>query len=696
MMIRQACVAALILGLCQGAAFAVKPAPVSEKEGGLWLRYVVPLPKKAGISAKVTLPLESVRVRVHGPAGDVVQAAATRLRQVLQLKNGGGSGFEIVLGVCDRQGCLDGIPVPGAAELAALPNREQAYVIAALGESRLALLGLDPRGVSYAAGTLAQLLSPKISAGKVEVPLARIIDWPDLGERGIWWRKCPKGVVKRSGLWQGESGYDDGTLDWFAGLKLNHQEIRVNLLVEKGKPATAYLDPSEIKRCRLRGIRMIPLVSHLEQLGGSGIFTAYPETRGKGRIPSWAGNAIPYICFSQPATQKVFDEWFVSIARDIDCDDVMVWLSENAVCCTCEACKAMEQYQHEMHIVLHAWREARKIRPSLRLRVLLTQGTFAKNVELIRDFVPQDVGVTFYSGGHTYTVARKPMIYPELRKAVQGRWFGCCPTLSGTWHVASPFAAASYMKERMGELLDAGAENLTGFAPPSLRVNELSLSAAAEFAWNATGRTPREFILAWATRHRYPDPEQVARWWEQIEEPQRDLYISGLTMKGFWTSVDRLVIARKPCRPGQSFLGGFPKEGRLEADIACARRAVAIAESIPNPRFLHEARYTLATLEMARASRDLTVRLAGRETLSEADQTDVAALFRQIDQAMEQLDGELEAFNQCVSLYPGQKLEPKSEWFPFILSWRKEFGAQLAETARKLGIGPLPSARGGK
>ena len=683
-MIRPVCMMALILGLCQGAAGAVQPAPVSEKDAGLWFRHVVPLPKKAGIPAKLMLPVESVRVSVQAPASDVVQAAATRLREALRLKNGTGGDFEILLGVCDRQGRLGGTAVPGADALATLPNREQAYVIAPLGDNRLALVGLDPRGVNYAACTLAQLLSPKISDGRIEMPLARVTDWPDLAERGIWWRRPPKSKTRR-GLWLGESGYDDGTLDWFAGLKLNHQEIRLNMLVEKDKPASAYLDPGEIDRCRLRGIKMIPLVSHLEQLDGSGIFTVYPETRGKGEIPKWS-KTVPYICFSQPAAQKVFDEWFASIARDIACDDVMVWLSENATYCACESCKAMDQYQHEMKVLLHAWRETRKIRPSLRLRVLLTQGTFQKNVEIIENYVPREVGVTFYSGSHTYTVARKPMIYPELRKAVQGRWFGCCPTLAGSWHVASPFAAAAYMKERMNELRDAGAVNLTGFAPPSLRMNELSMSAAAEFAWNTAGRTPREFMLAWATRRGDPDPEKVAQWWEQIEEPQRDLYISNLTMQGFWDSVSSLLKTRRPCQPGSGFLAGFPGKGRLDADIASVQRAAEVAGSIPDKRFLHEARYTLAALEMARASRDLTVRLSGRKTLDEADKRDASALFGKIDQALGRIHTELEAYDQSVSLYPGQNREPKTDWFPFILSWRKETGAKLVETAKTLGV----------
>ena len=38
--------------------------------------------------------------------------------------------FEIVLGICDASGRLEGKPVPGADKLAGLHNSDQAYVIA--------------------------------------------------------------------------------------------------------------------------------------------------------------------------------------------------------------------------------------------------------------------------------------------------------------------------------------------------------------------------------------------------------------------------------------------------------------------------------------------------------------------------------------------------------------------------------------
>jgi hypothetical protein len=656
--------AALAIAAIFQAAAAGEPAtPVSNREADQWLRWAVPLPKKASIPAKRVLPLEAIKIRLREGAGDVEQYAAQQLRVLLQQKGSAHGSFEILLGVCDQHGRLGGQTVPGAAELAKSPNHEQSYVIAPLGENQMALVGPDPRGVSYAARTLGQLLQPKIAAGKVELPLARVTDWPDLAERGIWWFA---------------PAFEEQELDWFAGLKLNHMEILAQMRVEKGKPAAATIDAKAVERCRLRGIKMIPAVVHLEQLGGTGIFETYPETRGKGKFPDWAS----VICFSQPATQRVFDEWLTSLARTVRSDDVMVWFSENDVYCTCEKCKPIEQFQHEMQVVLHAWREARKARPKLRLRLLLTQGSYAQNIAIVKH-APAEVGITYYDGGRTYTVARQPMIYPALRQAMAGRWFGCYPTLCGAWYTAGPFAGTAYMKERLGELHQAGVVSLAGFAPPSLRINDFSLSAAAEFAWNTAGRKPRDFVLAWATRQRIADPEKVAQWWQLIEEPERNLYISQLPSAGSWSQLEPLLKSRQPARPGSGLLIGFPKPGGLDEDIVSVRKALSLAQSMPQERFVHETRYTLALLEAARAARDLTLRLSGRKALSDTDKKDSAALFEQIYLALEEAATALASWDRSLELYPGQRRQSQVD---AAVDGLRTISGSVVDAARKLGL----------
>jgi len=659
------------LTLVAGTVLAGAATPVSEQEAAQWLRWVVPLPKKARIASQVVLPVQGVTVRVAGAAGPVKRHAAGELREILQQKEHAPATagvFEIVLDTCDAQGRLDGQAVPGADALAGCPNKEQAYVIAPLGDNRIALVGLDPRGVYYAAKTFGQLVAPTLRDGEVTIPLAEVIDWPDLEERGIWWFKA---------------NFSDQELDWYAGVKLNHMEILATLSVKEDKPATGTIDAEAVARCRLRAIKMMPAVVHLEQLQSTGLFDAFPETSAKGEPEHWKryGGVHP-ICFSQPTTQRVFDEWFTSLAQTVDSDDLMAWFSENTVHCICEDCKKTGQFENEMRIMLHAWRAAQKVKPALRLRMLLSQATHRQNIALI-EAAPPEVGITYYHGGLTYTVARQPMIYPELRQAVQGRRFGCYPTLCAAYYAPGPFAAAGYMKERMSEFKDAGVRCLAGFAPPTFRVNDICLSAAAEFAWNASGRTPREFMLAWATRHYLPDPEKVAEWWELIEEPQRDVYISRAVSDRFGRELGRLLDARQPAALGSGFLAGFPEQGGLEADIERARQALPIAKSISHERFTHATEYTLGILEAVQGARDLTMRLADRKTLTEADKKDATVLFEQTYAGLARSIEALPAWNNCVRLYPGQK--PRTAGMRALL-YLEDAQRMLVRYARELGL----------
>ena len=141
--------------------------------------------------------------------------------------------------------------------VAKLPNGEQCYRTRRRRPDCPGRAG--PRGVSYAARTFGQLLEPKI-AGKVELPLARITDWPDLAERGIT-AQVTQGRRRRPGA--GCGGANRATMRHRLVFQPETQppEIRAHLLVEAGEPATATLDAGEVNRCRLWAIKMIPIVT---------------------------------------------------------------------------------------------------------------------------------------------------------------------------------------------------------------------------------------------------------------------------------------------------------------------------------------------------------------------------------------------------------------------------------------------------
>ena len=487
-------------------------------------------------------------------------------------------------------------------------------------------------------------------------------DWPDLGERGLWWFHP----------------YSGREYDWLANLKLNHLEILCQLRVEKGKPAFATIDSKAVEQCRLRAITMMPAIYHLEQLNGTGIFEAYPETRARENIRRECSRSVFLSRRRSGCSTNGSRRW-----RDtVESNDVMVWFSENDVHCTCPKCKPMEQFQQELNAMLHACTEARKVRPTLRLRILLTQGSHPNNITIIKS-APREVGITYYDGGQTYTLARRPMIYPELREAMKGRWFGCYPTVCAAWYAAAPFSGAAYMQERMRELRQAGVVSLAGYAVSSLRVNDFLLSAAAEYAWNSSGRTPREFVLSWATRQRLADPEKVAQWWQLVEEPQRNLYLSQFMAALDWNAIDQLLTTRQPARPGSGMLTGFPRPGELEDNIASVQRALPLAESLPHRRFADETRFTLKLLEGFRSLRDLTVYMANRKSLTDADKKEAAALVAQTHAALARAEESLTAWDRSLELWPGQ--EHGLDIGETVNQFHKTC-QQLDESAKKLGL----------
>ena len=146
------------------------------------------------------------------------------------------------------------------------------------------------------------------------------------------------------------------------------------------------------------------------------------------------------------------------------------------------------------------WEAAKRVKPDLRLRILLTQGSYQSNDQVLAA-VPPEVGITYYDGGRTYNSSREPMIYPLLVKYVRAdRWLGCYPQLTASWGVVCPWSGPQFIKARMSEFAAKHLQCLCGYAWPSNRFYEFNVTAAAEWSWNVGGRSEREFSLAWATR----------------------------------------------------------------------------------------------------------------------------------------------------------------------------------------------------
>ncbi|MBM4043034.1 MAG: hypothetical protein FJ290_31480, partial [Planctomycetes bacterium] len=172
--------------------------PLTEDEAKAWLRWVIPLPKRVRLQGKLAVPADELVVTTVFNDSEVEGAALFELLGLWSTKWSAAQfkcSFTILVGSCDAKGVLDGRKVPGADQLAALRNSDQAYVIAPLPDDKgLAVAALTERGVYHGVKTLRQLLAPHLKGGKVTIPIIAVLDWPDLAERGEWGGSCARDI----------------------------------------------------------------------------------------------------------------------------------------------------------------------------------------------------------------------------------------------------------------------------------------------------------------------------------------------------------------------------------------------------------------------------------------------------------------------------------------------------------------------
>ena len=576
---------ALALGISAEGAL---PAKADRPEQ--WLNWVIPLPKEASIQQQVTLPAGEIKLTLRAGAGGLEQNALRKLQDLFRDKAGvtgaGAAGsFEILLGVCDAQGRIGDVTVPDAARLQTLPNREQAYLIRPLGTGRLALTALDARGVFYAALTLRQLLEARFKGDSVTVPLAVITDWPDLAERGMW-----GGSVSRD-------------IEWLAERKMNVGEFHSPQSVDAKGKALASVDPALMRRGRMNAVNMVPIIVHLNYMVYEGVYAAYPDVRGKGKAAE-LDTEDGHLCTPCPSNPKLTDilaDWFRGFAGNQGATDVCCWLSElEKQHCECAECSKASHHALETRAFVAAWRLAREQFPDLRIRILLTQGSYDKNDAVLAE-VPPGVDVTYYDGSRTYNSSTNTMIYPLLEKyAASGRWLGVYPTLFPHWHYVSPWSCPQFVKYRMAEYADKKLANMTGYVAPDNRLFDFNVTAAAEWGWNAHGRTERQFSVAWATRQGFKQPETVADWAVKLGAVSWDLYGPCFVPSylAYPEGIKSLISNRSKPAFGTGMFAQIPDEARLRANRGVCEDALRLAEQAGSPAMCAETRVILSYYDM--------------------------------------------------------------------------------------------------
>jgi hypothetical protein len=579
-----------------GASAEVQPA--RREEAAKWIRGVIPLPHEIAIGRKVVADARPLAVSLLCDSGPIGTAAAEELADVLTRKSSikvgvneakwGVGNARIVLGLCDSNGKLaTGEVVPGVERLSKLPNADQAYRIVPLDDRTLALTATQPQGLYYAAQTLKQLIAagPSAAPGQIVIPLADATDWPDMVARGLW----------------GGDVNDD--MAWLAQWKINLVHSHINLSIDRDGRGVATVPKELLLRAGAHNVNLMPAITHLEQLPAD-VFIRFPQLKAVGDFAEWLHlDGVRPICMSQPKVEEILADWLTCLARYPEISDVLVWLAEEKIPCHCGRCAAVDPFVLQTQVVLRAWEAAKRVKPTLRLQILLTQGSYESNAKVLAA-VPPEVGITYYHGSLTYDSSRGPMIYPLLVEyAGKGRSLGCMPQLTASYLVVCPWTGPQFIKTRTTEFVDKRVRCLIGYATPSDRFYEFNIAAAAEWSWNAHGRSERQFAAAWAVHQGLADPEKFADWAVMLGPVGWDVY--GGRTPFFWVldGVSTTLQSGKTPQLGQGVFTYFPTQKHFDEDLAVCDRAMRLAKELsPFPAaMIEETRVIRGFVEMLKS-----------------------------------------------------------------------------------------------
>lgn len=649
-------------------AEAAEAAPLAPAAAAAWQQWLTPLPKQVELTGKVTVPLSALRLTLPPQPTDLDRALAEELSSALAEKSqhkvdltAAGGSAQIVF----RR--------PGAAQalLDGKRNGEQGYLLTSAeagGKVTATCEALTAVGSYYGGKTLKQLLLASLrgegGAATVDLPLGRILDWPDLEERGQWGGTCTE------------------DLEWLSDLKFNLIELHARLSVGEDKVGHAAMDAEVMARARRHAVRIVPIIHHLEQLQGTGMFKAFPQLEA---VDAKVDNPnIRAVCFSRPEIVTLVSQWLVELGRLPDVSEVMIWLSEEGKGCQCAGCKPQNRFVAELNAVTAAWHEAQKTCPRLGLRVLLTQTSYASNDQVLAALQP-GVKVSYYHGGLTYNTERKPMIYPLLADYVKGgKWLGVYPTLCANWLSVAPFTNPEFTHYRLTEFVDKGLQNLVGYIVPTDRYYQVNTAGSLEWAWNAHGRSVEEFTTAWAVRQGLKDPAQFVAWTKLIGPPAWDMYASGFPYLENWgTPLAQIAAGKMKFALGQSLFTAFTTEEQFGTNVAQCERALALAQELGEPQFIEESRIILGYSQVLQAVWELSRLLRGQEKLAAEARPAAEKWFRQCQGGVDTLVAAYPLWNQaCCPTVQGKA----PERFSSTLSMMEKFGAAMSDLMEKQGF----------
>jgi len=580
---------------------------LTPQEETQWLRHLIPLPHEISIKRTIILKPSDISISVRKNANDIERNAAAELERLFKDKTGvvpTGKKFSIIIGIPDRNGKLNGNTVKNFKRLNSLPNNDQAYIIQTDGDNRLLLTGLHGKGVYYAAVTLCQLLEPFMTSDKVTIPLANVLDWPDLEERGLWNFPNPQEFIP-----------------WLSSMKLNYGKMVKTRIhpVEKGNENHATIDKEMMMNARLTAFNYLPFIMHFNFLHAYGLFREHPELAGVGDS-ALAGRYFAHKigsqhrapCTSQPLFTEILTEWMMDIASQ-GADEVSCWLSERPAQCGCDECTAVGQFVLEARACVNAWRETRKAYPDFIIRLFISTTTNERYHQVCAE-APPEVRLERCCANWIERVPHLPrdlIVNPIFdHYAVQGRWIANYDVPLGAYgrvdtpEYKVPSSTAHRIRDFVSQLIDRkyqGAYGMLAWGSLAKETYEFNINALAEWSWNQNGRTEKEFAAAWATRAGYNDPEAVSEWSEIMGPVEFDVYESEFPVSYSWGQASQMVNERTRPVLGEGLFRYYTSPEDFDAKIEACNSALDIAEKFENPYLAHETAVVRSYVKLAQA-----------------------------------------------------------------------------------------------
>ncbi len=597
--------------ILQGQVVEVPPT-----EAQTWTRHLIPLPQELTIQRKVALRPGALSLQLDASAGDIGEQAAAELRALIRHKTGAepeGERFRILIGLIDGEQVDRHLSIEEKKRLRSLPNRDQAYLIKPAGTKGLVMAATHPRGLSYAIRTLYQLLEPKLSEEEISVPLAEVVDWPDLEERGVW--NFPK---------------PDEWVPWMASLKLNFgkmAETRINP-IERGKPGSVTLNMDLYESARRRAFEYQPFLMHLNFLHIYDLFKAYPELAGKGDsaltgryFAHKRGNQHRAPNAAHPLFPTLLAEWLRDFARQ-GITEVSCWLSERPGGDAGPETTAIGQEVMETRALLAAFDEVKKEYPDFTIRMFLSTVPTGRYYRAIAE-MPADMKIERACATKIERVVRLPRdLFRNAmldEYAAEGRWIASYDVpLTANARVDTPEfmvpeSSAHRVRDYVRQLIERkfrGAYGMMAWADNTKATCGFNVHALAEYGWNVDGRTEKEFAIAWATREGYAEPEKVGEWAELMGPIEFDVYDSDFPIAYSWGKFTKMVKERERPYLGEGAFRYYTSPENFDLKIATADRALAIAETFDNNYLANETRVVRSYVKLAKSLYEVAEQVA--------------------------------------------------------------------------------------